>query len=160
MATSYTALASVEEVTRRLEDEPTERMLVMIAEYLEDVSDQAREYGRRDWDASSAPAPVKRIVADCVARFMRNPDAFNQSRAADETVGWVEAPKRPTLDDDEIARIKRHSGVVLSGFGSHETYAYSSREQPDVIHVPWGNQINKPFPLIAINDPLGAYEAW
>lgn len=87
------ALTTVESVTRRLEGEATPEMLVMIEEYLEDASDQAMYYGEREWTELTTPQAVKRIIANAVARFMRNPEGLAQSRAGDETMAWQDVPE-------------------------------------------------------------------
>lgn len=159
-------LATPEDVARRLEEEPTERMLLMIEEYLEDISDQIRDYGLLSWNAQTVPPPVSRIAAAAVARFMRNPDALQTSRAADETLSWQDSENRPLLEPEEIARIRRHAhmenpGALVDGFGTGGLYLYSEKNDPvETVWVPWGNHINKPFPIAQINDPQGAYRAW
>ena len=157
-------LAKQEDVIKRLEEEPTERMLVMIPEYLGDASDEARDIGLRKWNSENVPRPVSRIVAAVVARFLRNPDGLSQSRAADETLAWDEPMNRPYFEPEERERIKRQA--LLDGdrpqqaFGNAEVYAWGrGRGEPEVVNVPWGTNGGKPFPLVQINDPDGYY-AW
>lgn len=163
VVTDFGALANSDDVVRRLEEEPTARMLVMIDEYLEDASDQARDYGVSNWTLDNVPSPVRRLVAAAVARFIRNPDAFNTSRAADETLAWEEPANRPLFEPEEIDRLRRYAMMaqpIRQTFGTSDTYLYSRRREADTVYVPWGNEENKPFPWIAINDPNGYYRKW
>lgn len=157
------SLASLDDVTRRLEEEPTERMLTMMAEYIADASDQARDIGLNSWTIENVPTPVRRVVAAAVARFMRNPDALETSRAADETLAWQDSSNRPEFEPEEVARIERHAMIatpVAPSFGTVDTSLYGKRPTQDTVYVPWGDQANKPFPWIAINDPNGYYRKW
>lgn len=119
------ALTTVESVTKRLETEITPELLVMIGEYLEDASDQAIYHGEREWTDTSAPAAVKRIVANAVARFVRNPDGFATSRAGDETLAWQEMPEAGAVyfTKAEIERLQRIGNPRLQSFG---TFSVSS----------------------------------
>lgn len=143
------ALATVQSVTKRLEEEPTPEMLVMIGEYLESASDQARYYGR-EWTVMDCPGPVSRLVSDAVARFMRNPDGFAQNRAAEETLGWQESPftGRVFFYQDEIERLQRFGNPRLPKFGSIQMVAYQTRPYVDpLIRWPVDYPGGKPFPL-------------
>lgn len=124
------ALTTVEAVTKRLEGEVTPEMLVMIGEYLEDASDQAIYYGEREWTDATAPAAVKRIVANAVARFMRNPDGLAQSRAGDETMAWQEIPEAGSVyfTRQEIERIQRIGNPRLASFGTFSVVAHGSTQ--------------------------------
>lgn len=155
-----TVLANVEDVTVRLPEEPDERTLAHIAVALEDASDAARDYGSQGWNAENCPNPVRRIVAAAVARYIRNPDGFDQSRAADETVGWGDdvVSNRIEFSDEEIARLRRWGTPYQPGFGSFGVVAWGSGPVRDTVFVPWGpHDGSKPFPLIAINDGRGEF---
>lgn len=145
---SDTALATREQVVARLEDEPTPKMLTMIDEYLEDASDQARFYGK-EWTQDSCPPAIMRMVANAVARFMRNPDGFEVNRAGDETLGWQELPKDAVgnvyFSSREIERIQRLANPVLPKFGTMQMIAYGDRPEPEPLSYPVLN--GSPFPV-------------
>lgn len=126
------ALATVPDVTVKLEEEPTARMLTMIAAYLEDASDAARYYGR-EWTPIDCPAAVSRIVASAVARFMRNPDNYSQSRAGDETVSWAERDEEiDWFTEKEIARLgKIAAAVKVAAFGTFQLVAGTNGHRSD-----------------------------
>ncbi len=129
---SDTALATVEDVTKRLEDEITAQMLVMIAEKIEDASDLARYHGSEAWTALTVPKRASRIVAMAVARYMANPSGLSQSRAADETLVWQDRPTVAEVyfTDIEIERLERLGKPVLPKFGSIQFTAFQSKWHP------------------------------
>lgn len=142
------ALATIEDVTKRIEDEVTESMLVMIEAKLDDASDLARFYGSESWTFDNAPPRVKRIVATAVARFMANPTGLDQSRAADETLGWKDtaAPGELYYSDIEIEQLEALGKPVLPKFGSIQMTAYQSRYHPYMnVPVDYGG---KTFPYL------------
>ena len=153
------ALATAEDVIRRLEEEPTERMQQMIEEYLEDASDTARFYGSQDWTDEECPAEARRIVAAAVARYIRNPDGFTQSRAADEMLGWNETdePGAIKFTANEIARLQRLAPLPMASMGTIQVSAWGSGSAPRDEYVPWAGT-NTPFPFIAYNDPLRVWK--
>ena len=122
------ALTTVESVTKRLEGEITPEMEVMIEEYLEDASDQAIYYGEREWTELTTPEAVKRIIANAVARFMRNPEGLAQSRAGDETMAWQDVPEAGAVyyTRHEIERLQRIGNPRLPSFGSFSVTAHGS----------------------------------
>lgn len=146
------ALATPEDVTAKLEDEPTERMLVMIEQYLEDASDEARYHGR-EWADTDAPNAVKRMVATAVARFMRNPERLAQTRAGDETLAFQDT-EIDWFTDLEIERLGRLAAPAqLPGFGTIQMVAFNKsnrrRRTDDAIYVPTsGGAEGKPFPFL------------
>lgn len=79
------AYATVDEVQARLEWTLDEGERAVAQGALEDLSDDARHYGKH-WPVASVPPSIKRLVIRAVARYMRNPDGYEQSRAGDETV--------------------------------------------------------------------------
>lgn len=144
------ALATAQDVTNRLEEEPTERMLAMIGEYLEDASDVARYHGLGTWNELTVPNAVRRLVASAVARFMRNPDNFAQNRAGDETVGWHDRGDIDWFTQQELDRIARMATPTsLPGFGTIQMQAGTNghwRDRGDAEYVsPAGG--GKPFPF-------------
>ena len=113
------AFADREDVIARLEEEPTEHMLVMIDAGLEEATDLAVYYGA-SWTDENVPGPVKRIVARAVARWIRNPDGLEQSRAADETLQWSERAAAGNVEftPEEIERVRALGRPVVPSFGS------------------------------------------
>jgi len=77
-------------VERRLGDdfEGTVQAYALMDEAIADASDQAKAYGSKHWTTSNVPHAAQRIIAVAVARYLRNPDGFVRSTAADETVEW------------------------------------------------------------------------
>ena len=135
-----TALCTVADVLKRLGDlDLPEGEIGMIEEYIEDASDAARDYGRPEWSALSAPRPAIRMVALAVARFMRNPDDFATNRASDETLAWHDRDRIDWFTEQEIARLARYGKPVLAGFGSIQMVAYGHRRQPTDRFVQWGD---------------------
>ena len=140
---------TVDEVQARLEFDldTAERGVVQGA--LEDLSDWARHYGRSTWTETTAPAFIKRLVIRAAARYARNPDGYEQSRAGDETVIWNHASKTPgsaEFSEDEIRAIKSY--VRPAGFGSIQMSAWDSVGQPDRLldqYVPVVNGEPMPF---------------
>lgn len=80
-------LATLTELTNRLDWTLDADELRIAAGALEDASDLARGYGR-DWDADTAPRLVRTLVLKACRRYMNNPNGYTQSRAGDETLGW------------------------------------------------------------------------
>ena len=125
-----TALATTDEVVRKLGVvDLAEGELGMIAEYIEDASDAARDYGNPTWSAMTAPRPISRLVASAVARFMRNPDDYSANRASDEMLGWQQRERIDWFTEAEIERIAKIGTPALSGFGSIQMVAYGTRRQ-------------------------------
>ena len=154
-------LATVSDVSSRLEDELDEHQLGMVAEYIGDASDSARHYGSGKWMSDNCPRVVRRIVAAAVARFMRNPDGLTQSRAADETLAWEDPDRGPEFTDEEIARIRKQAAIPMrrpnQGFSTAQFSAWGDRRDSETIYTPWGTGDSKPFPFIQINDSQGLY---
>ena len=151
---SSTPLTSVEKVVARLEGGVADGVEAMIEEYIEDASDQARHYGNPAWSSVSCPDPVRRIVAMAVARFIRNPDAFAQSRAGDETLGWQELPSdfvgTVYFTESEIERLQRFGAAYVPAFGTMKMNAYTTRQGSPPRWGPvthWGTDWGRPFPL-------------
>lgn len=82
------ALATVAELKLPFVMDDDEEREAQVA--LEELSDDARRYGRRTWTATSAPYEIKRLVCRAVQRHMKNYDGFIQSRAGDESVTWTD----------------------------------------------------------------------
>lgn len=89
-------------------------------------SDLARDLGDPRWTDATVPAPVTRVIEAAVARYVRNPDGYTQSRSADEGLGWMDNPDAGTVyfTEAEEQRILRHAGVVKGGLVSVGVYAH------------------------------------
>lgn len=154
------ALATVDDVAARIEEDITPALEKLIVSALEEASDLARYYGK-EWESEEdAPPTVRRIVAAAAARWVRNPDGFSQNRAGDESLSWHEVKYDPGtiyLTDLEVERIQRLvTPVKLPGFGSIQMQAWGGTPASDEIRVPWGN-INpdfETFPLYSTDDPF------
>lgn len=147
---STTALATPEMVEKRLEGDVTDDVRSMIEEYLEDASDQARYYGT-NWTQANCPEPVKRLVALAVARFIRNPDGFTDSKAADESLGWQQLPDEYVgtvyFTPTEVERLQKMGNPRLPKFGSVQMAAHGTQLIPQDVHWPVSYANGKPFPL-------------
>lgn len=119
---------------------------------LEDLSDDARNYGSERWASEQvAPRSVRTMVLRAAVRYMRNPDGYIQSRAGDEIVGW--APRKDGLGAAEFSDKEkdelRDLASKRSYFQSVQTYVYhtpgSGVGRRD-IHVPV-DHAGKGFPL-------------
>lgn len=142
--------ASIEDVKARLEEEPTPAMIRMIEAGLEDASDMAIFYGA-SWGEMSCPDPVRRIVARAVARWIRNPDGFEQSRAADETLVWAEPTRDVEFTPEEIARIRALGRPVVPKYAAAPISPYGSREPGEggAVYVPTSS--GSPYPFLVGN---------
>ena len=147
-------LTTVEEVVKRLDDEMDDKLEMMIEAGIEDASDEARDFGSPSWDADNVPLKVGRMVAVAVARWIRNPGGYVQSRAGDETLNWMEDPDggKPHFTQDERERLAKIGTPHIPEFGSFEITAYSSMVPRDSdIRVPWGDT-GTTFPLFRAGD--------
>jgi len=121
------AFATVDEVQARLDWtlDDGERNLAMGA--LEDLSDEARHHGRA-WTAETVPGSVKRLVIKATARYLRNPDGYEQSRAGDETVIWNHASKTPGSAEFTEPEIKAIRALTRpQSFGSMQMTAWDTK---------------------------------
>lgn len=122
--------ATVDEVQARLEFDLDQGDRGVVQGALEDLSDWARHYGRSTWTEDTAPDFIKRLVVRAAARYARNPDGFEQSRAGDETVIWNHASKTPGSAEFSDAEIKAiRSYVAPVGFGSIQMQAWGTTPQ-------------------------------
>ena len=133
------AFPSIDDVKRRLEEDTTPQMDSMIQEGLRDALDLCQEYGNSTWDENTLPERIGRLCAKAVARWIRNPDGFAQSRAGDETLMWQdqERPGEVHFTEDEIAMIQRIAQPQqLSGFGTIQMLAYGDAPVNPEIRIP------------------------
>lgn len=120
------ALATLDDVVVRLEDEPTPEVEAMIEAYLEDASDKAVMYG--SWSEADCSAAIRRFVAAAVARFIRNPDGFAQSRAGDETLAWQDLEEIGSVyfTRSEIEYMQTLGNPRLPAFGTIQVTAHGT----------------------------------
>jgi len=120
----------------------------MIQEYLEDASDKALRYGT-SWSEINCPDSVRRIVAAAVARFIRNPDGYAQSRAGDETLSWQELEEVGSVyfTPTEIEHMQRLGNPRLPSFGTIQMKSSDSAPMLRDIYVPVGYAGGRDFPL-------------
>lgn len=150
------AFAQLSDVEARLEFdlEPAEQTLMESA--LEDLSIDAREYGR-NWADDAAPLSVKRIVLAAAVRYARNFEGYQQSRAGDETVIWNEirdgSAGSPTFTTEEIKRLGQLARGPR-GFGTFQLEAWGTAARPVEIRVHSTNPIERTFPFYAEGDLL------
>lgn len=120
---------------------------------LEDLSDDARSYGRVTWlSPTSAPRQVRNLVLRAAARHMKNPDAFVTSRAGDETLGWTDRGEQggsAYFTKSEISLLRG-----LSGRGGFASVPLSSWQHTagSVGYVPAAGG-GDPFPMFASDEP-------
>jgi hypothetical protein len=151
-----TALASVTDVTTRLDFSLDDAEKAAVGGALEDLSEEALFYSGDDrWDVDTAPGLVKTIVAKAVARWARNMNGYVISRAGDETVGWPKAEEEvgsATFSTREIKLLKAiGSGrKTTSAFGTISVVAYAPRRDADTYIRFAGN--DKPIGFV---DPSG-----
>lgn len=143
-------LATLQELTNRLDWSLDADELRIAAGALEDASDLARGYGR-DWDADSAPRLVRTLVLNACRRYMNNPNGYTQSRAGDETLGFNDAAGENAgtvyFTADEQKLLKGLAGKA-SGLVSVPVTAWGPQRNSSVGWVPVQGG-GKPFPLFA-----------
>lgn len=139
MALPEDALTTVDSVLALLEETVTEQMKVNIESGIAIASDLARYHGREWSSITACPVPIQRIVAMAVARWIRNPDGFQQNRAGDETLGWFEGAGDPGeiyFTERDIARIERIANPQMSGFGTIQMVAYGELAPRQDVYIP------------------------
>ena len=108
---------------------------------LEDLSDDARYYGKPTWITPAAtPRQVRRLVLKAAKRHMKNYEGYVLSRAGDETVQFHdkgESMGSAEFTGTEIAQLKEYGGNQRSGFHSVNLFNGSRRTRnPDTGLVP------------------------
>lgn len=153
-------IATLTELEERLEWELDEGEKRIAAAALEDLEADALYYGRPEWEFN-APNAVKRLVLRAAARFMRNPDGFDTSRAGDETVVFGKAMQAGTaqFDDREIGILQNLANpVATGGLFSVGLTAHGNTPVRGTVYVPSYNDANggytSPFPLFDSHDPV------
>jgi hypothetical protein len=137
--------ATLTELKDAVEFEVDDGLARLATGTLDEVSDLIRTHGL-DWDTDNAPGYVKRLTIKATARFLRNPDAYTQSRAGDETLGWRDQGEEAGgayLTRAEIEAVRRLSGS--SGFASVQVIGWRTASRPN-LYVPVEGG-GKPFPF-------------
>lgn len=144
-------LATIEELIARLpfvmdEDETREAEGA-----LEDLSDDARYYGKASWLSTAVTPPqVCRMVVKAAVRHMKNPDGYTQSRAGDETLGWdgkgAEAGSAYFIDR-EIKQLQTMAGAT--GFYSVPLNAWNTRQCTVIEGLVPCEGTSTPFPMFS-----------
>ena len=112
-------------------------------------SDMIAEF--KAWTVENLPRSARRILLNAIVRYLRNPDGYNLSVAADERVGWQERddikPGELSFTEDEIKTLSRLSNRQ-SGIRSIQVYAFDSADTAlsDTVYVPVLGASDKPFP--------------
>jgi hypothetical protein len=121
--------------------------------YLEEASDLARSYGRMTWTPESAPRLVKSMVISAVRRFMRNPEGYTQSRAGDETLGFVDlghdaATIYFTPAEQKLLRGMAGVGGGIRSAGVQAWGPHLRSQTADIVYVPvsgWPGEKGFPY---------------
>jgi hypothetical protein len=146
-------LATIGELKARLEWELSEAEERLAIGALEELSEDARFYGKSSWvSAETTPNLVRNTLLKAAARFMRNPDAFTVSRAGDETTQWTDRGLdggSANFTDREIKTLRTLAGT--SNMMSAPISAWQSKDLDAVGFVPVNGSTEKPFPLFANN---------
>ena len=130
MALEPRALASLDDLATRLPfvmDEDEEREALGV---LEDLSDDARFYGKVQWATpETSPRQVRNIVLRAAVRHMKNYDGLVQSRAGDESLTWTDRGEdagSAYFTTREIATLKQMAGNQGNGFHSIQATAWGN----------------------------------
>lgn len=149
-------LATLEELAARLPfvmDEDEEREA---AGALEDLSDDARTYGKPTWETiARTPQQVRNLILRAAARHMKNPDGYTQSRAGDESVSWTdrgEAAGSATFTDREVKVLRQLAGNTRNGFHSVGIYAYG-RKPASAVGLVGDAGSSEPIQMFATEEP-------
>lgn len=125
-----TALVTTEELADRLPFTMDADEVREAAGALEDLSDDARHYGKEVWsEPDKAPRQVKNLILRAAVRHMKNFDGYTQSRAGDEAVSWTDRGEdagSAYFTEREIKMLRAMAGNVRSGFHSVGMVAYGS----------------------------------
>lgn len=128
------ALAAVSELAARLSfvmsaDEQREAVGA-----LEDLSDEARFYGRSNWETpETSPREVKNLVLKAAGRHMKNYEGYTVSAAGDERVGWSDRKTSPdedgsaTFSPAERRRLGELAGNRQPDLETAGMFAYQTR---------------------------------
>jgi len=147
-------LATVEEVTSRVDRDLTDKEIGTIQGHIEDASALVRFHGLKWPTRAEAPALARTITRNSVKRLLHNSEGFTISRAADETVGFADiGDKAGTvyLTDEEKLMLASLAGNDVS-ISTAAISPYGTQDpNPDVGYVPvsYGG---KAFPMFPSED--------
>lgn len=145
-------LATLDELTARLDWTLDDDEVRAAPGYLEEASDLARAYGRSWPTAASAPRLVRNTVLAAVRRFMRNPEGYTQSRAGDETLAWTDLGDEAGSIYFTEREIKLISGFASkAGLSTAGVTAWGPQKRREVGFVPV-DYAGDPFPMFASED--------
>jgi hypothetical protein len=145
--------ATVEDVQAGLEWTLSASEETLCTGALTTLSGDARFYGREWFDRSDAPYQVHNLVVKACRRYLRNPDGYITSRAADETVTWTDRRQEAGeahFTDREIEQL-RSLGGNESQIHSAQLSAYGPRKNVQEGYVPVARDVGreKPFPFFS-----------
>lgn len=152
------AFATVQELQARLEWTLSTTEVGVAEGALDDLTIQAKEYGRATWTDGQHPPAIKSMILSAAARFMRNYEGFSESRAGDETLGWKQGSVEPGTAEftkGEIKRIKRIASAPA--FGAITTYTWGTT--PATREDLMANAKDKQWPWVS-PDERDWYESW
>lgn len=145
----------LQEVLDQLEFEVDEQGRRQAYRRIEMAGNLCRHYAGIDWTDLNVPAVVRDITLNVVERYMRNPDAYTQSRAGDETVAWSDRGQGQGLafyfTEDE-REILANLGQPVARIGSMTMTPWRSRGPLPDVWVPVDYD-GKWFPWIAGTGP-------
>lgn len=134
-----TALITTEELTGRLPFEMDADETREAEGALEDLSDDARFYGKVQWATpATTPRQVKNLVLRAAARHMKNYDGFTQSRAGDESLSWTDRGEdagSAYFTEREIKILRQMSGNQRNGFHSVAVTAWGNSPRVDASNL-------------------------
>lgn len=124
-----TNFATVDELATRLDFDLDAKTTGIAQAALDDLSEDARHYGRSWPEPLLAPSMVKRLVLGAAQRFMTNYEGFVTSRAGDETLTWTDLGEdagSPRFIQREINQLRQLGGHD-NGFASVDVFTWSNR---------------------------------
>ena len=123
------AFADVTELAARLEWTLDDGELRVAEGALEALTFEAMEFGSSAWTEETCPPGVKSLILTAAARYVRNYNGYNESRAGDETLGWGAVdrePDTPEFTKSERERIARYAHA-RPGFGTINIFTWGTR---------------------------------
>lgn len=123
---------------------------------LEMASNMAMQYAKRTWTVANVPPIVQDIVLNVVERFMRNPDAYTQSRAGDETVAFADRGEAGSwYFTSEEKDILAGFGPYKKPLGTIRMTPWQTRDTNRTIFVRTDPVLDGDlFPLFSADDPM------
>jgi len=112
-------LASVDDVVKRLDWDPSDAELRVIEAAVEDVSELVRAAAGRQWTSTARPALARTTTLNAVVRYMKNTDGLTTSRAGDETAMWdgigdkAGAPYLTDAEERKLQALVGGGGLVV-----------------------------------------------